>query len=79
MAIFGILVRAYTYIRTMGPEGLRKVSESAVLHANYLRKKRLEPYFEAPYSQVCKHEFVFIRIETETAWCKNTRYGKTSA
>ncbi|WP_175639027.1 aminomethyl-transferring glycine dehydrogenase subunit GcvPB [Metabacillus schmidteae] len=54
---FGILVRAYTYIRTMGPEGLRQVSEGAVLHANYLRKK-LEPYFEAPYSQVCKHEFV---------------------
>ncbi|MCM3674860.1 MULTISPECIES: aminomethyl-transferring glycine dehydrogenase subunit GcvPB [Peribacillus] len=54
---FGILVRAYTYIRTMGPEGLRQVSESAVLHANYLRK-RLEPYFEAPYSQICKHEFV---------------------
>ncbi|MCQ6281348.1 aminomethyl-transferring glycine dehydrogenase subunit GcvPB [Bacillus sp. EB600] len=54
---FGILLRAYTYIRTMGPEGLRQVSEDAVLHANYLRKK-LEPYFEAPYSQVCKHEFV---------------------
>lgn len=54
---FGILVRAYTYIRTMGPVGLRQVSESAVLHANYLRKK-LEPYFESPYSQYCKHEFV---------------------
>ncbi|WP_243292697.1 aminomethyl-transferring glycine dehydrogenase subunit GcvPB [Bacillus sp. FJAT-47783] len=54
---FSILVRAYTYIRTMGPVGLRQVSESAVLHANYLRKK-LEPYFDAPYSQVCKHEFV---------------------
>jgi glycine dehydrogenase subunit 2 len=54
---FGILLRAYTYIRTMGGEGLRQVSESAVLHANYLRKK-LEPYFDAPYSQICKHEFV---------------------
>ncbi len=54
---FGILLRAYTYIRTMGAEGLRQVSESAVLHANYLRKK-LEPYFDAPYSQICKHEFV---------------------
>ncbi|OMP66307.1 aminomethyl-transferring glycine dehydrogenase subunit GcvPB [Domibacillus epiphyticus] len=54
---FGILVRAYTYIRTMGPVGLRQVSESAVLHANYLRKK-LEPYFDSPFSQVCKHEFV---------------------
>ncbi|MCP3761319.1 aminomethyl-transferring glycine dehydrogenase subunit GcvPB [Domibacillus sp. A3M-37] len=54
---FGILVRAYTYIRTMGPAGLRQVSESAVLHANYLRKK-LEPYFVSPYEQVSKHEFV---------------------
>ena len=54
---FGILLRAFTYIRTMGPEGLREVSEGAVLHANYLRKK-LEPYFDAPYTQICKHEFV---------------------
>jgi glycine dehydrogenase subunit 2 len=41
----------------MGPIGLREVSEGAVLHANYMRKK-LEPYFESPYQQVCKHEFV---------------------
>ncbi|WP_067729967.1 aminomethyl-transferring glycine dehydrogenase subunit GcvPB [Oceanobacillus damuensis] len=54
---FGILVRAYTYIRTMGPEGLRQVSEGAVLHANYLRKK-LEEHFDSPYTQLCKHEFV---------------------
>lgn len=54
---FGILVRAYTYIRTMGHEGLRHVSESAVLHANYLQKK-LVPYFDSPYSEICKHEFV---------------------
>ena len=53
---FSILVRAYTYIRTMGREGLRQVAESAVLHANYLRKK-LEPYFESPYNE-CMHEFV---------------------
>ncbi|MCM3511608.1 aminomethyl-transferring glycine dehydrogenase subunit GcvPB [Carnobacterium inhibens] len=54
---FGVNVRAYTYIRTMGPKGLRQVSESAVIHANYLRKK-LEPYFETPYTQYSKHEFV---------------------
>jgi len=54
---FGILVRAYAYIRTMGPEGLRRVSEDAVLHANYLMR-RLEPYFDLPYPQPCKHEFV---------------------
>lgn len=54
---FGVNVRAYTYIRTMGAKGLRKASESAVLHANYLRK-RLEPYYVSPYKRVCKHEFV---------------------
>lgn len=53
---FLILVRAYTYIRTMGAEGLNEVSDAAVLHANYLRKK-LEPYFESPYDN-CMHEFV---------------------
>jgi glycine dehydrogenase subunit 2 len=54
---FGILVRAYTYIRTYGPEGLRKVSEFAVLNANYMLR-RLAPYFEAPFDRICKHEFV---------------------
>ncbi|MEG0288854.1 MAG: aminomethyl-transferring glycine dehydrogenase subunit GcvPB [Carnobacterium sp.] len=54
---FGVNVRAYTYIRTMGPVGLRQVAESAVLHANYLRK-RLEPYFDVSHKQFCKHEFV---------------------
>lgn len=54
---FGINVRAYTYIRTMGPDGLRRVSEEAVLNANYMFR-RLEPYFDAPYKQHCKHEFV---------------------
>lgn len=54
---FGILVRAYAYIRSYGPEGLKRVSECAVLNANYMLK-RLEPYYEAPYPGICKHEFV---------------------
>lgn len=54
---FGILVRAYAYIRTYGPEGLRHVSECAVINANYMRA-RLAPYFESPYPGICKHEFV---------------------
>lgn len=54
---FGVNVRAYAYIRTMGPEGLRLVSEYAVLNANYLMKK-LAPYYDVPYPQTCKHEFV---------------------
>ncbi|WP_017726977.1 aminomethyl-transferring glycine dehydrogenase subunit GcvPB [Halalkalibacterium ligniniphilum] len=54
---FGINVRAYTYIRTMGAEGLKQVSEYAVLNANYMMR-RLAPYFDLPYTQHCKHEFV---------------------
>lgn len=54
---FGVNVRAYAYIRSMGPDGLRQVSEDAILNANYL-KARLEPYYDTPYPQVCKHEFV---------------------
>ncbi len=54
---FGINLRAYTYIRTMGAEGLKKVSEYAVLNANYMMRK-LEQQFFLPYTQHCKHEFV---------------------
>lgn len=54
---FGIYLRAYTYIRSMGNVGLREVSESAVLNANYI-KARLKDRFEIPYDQYCKHEFV---------------------
>lgn len=58
---FGILVRAYAYIRTMGPDGLRQVAEDAVLHANYLLK-RLSPYFDVPFGERCMHEFVLSGV-----------------
>lgn len=54
---FGILVRAYAYIRTMGPDGLKRVSQSAVLSANYLMR-RLQGAYDLPFDRVCKHEFV---------------------
>lgn len=54
---FGIYLRAYTYIRTMGYKGLKEVSEAAVLNANYI-KARLKEKFEIPFDQFCKHEFV---------------------
>ncbi|MFD1358150.1 aminomethyl-transferring glycine dehydrogenase subunit GcvPB [Fictibacillus halophilus] len=54
---FGINVRAFTYIMTMGPDGLHQVSENAVLNANYMMR-RLEPHFDLPFTQHCKHEFV---------------------
>ncbi|WP_283656310.1 MULTISPECIES: aminomethyl-transferring glycine dehydrogenase subunit GcvPB [unclassified Paenibacillus] len=54
---FGILVRAYAYIRSYGPDGLKRVSECAVLNANYMMH-RLAPHFDIPYPGYCKHEFV---------------------
>ncbi len=54
---FGMLVRAYAYIRTMGAPGLRSVSENAVLNANYVLK-RLEPYYDLGAPGPCMHECV---------------------
>ena len=55
---FGVLVRAYTYIRTLGAEGLRAVSENAVLNANYIQE-RLRDLYDLPYDRSCMHEVVF--------------------
>jgi glycine dehydrogenase subunit 2 len=55
---FGILVRAYAYILSMGAEGLRRASEMAVLNANYLMSK-LKNHYYLPYDQPCMHECVF--------------------
>ncbi len=54
---FGVLVRAYAYIRALGAAGITEVSEQAVLSANYL-KERLKGAFDLPYDRVCMHEFV---------------------
>ncbi len=53
----GVAVRAYAYILSMGPEGLRRVSETAVLNANYVLA-RLKGAFSVPFDRFCKHEFV---------------------
>ncbi len=55
---FGVVVRAYAYIRTMGPDGLKHVSEAAVLNANYIREQ-LKADFALPYDRTCMHEAVF--------------------
>ena len=54
---FGVLVRAYTYIRMQGAEGLRRIAENSVLNANYLRA-RLEKTYKLKYTRTCMHEFV---------------------
>ena len=53
----GVLVRAYCYIRTHGPDGLRRVSENAVLNANYLLS-RVKHILPVPQGDRCMHEFV---------------------
>ena len=52
-----MLLRAYCYIRTHGPDGLRRVSENAVLNANYLLS-RVKHFFPVPQGDRCMHEFV---------------------
>ena len=54
---FGILARGYTYLRMHGAEGLRSLSETAVLNANYLRVL-LQEVFDLAYDRSCMHEFV---------------------
>ncbi|MCL4079664.1 aminomethyl-transferring glycine dehydrogenase subunit GcvPB [Coriobacteriia bacterium Es71-Z0120] len=54
---FGVLVRAYAYIRAVGGDGLVEVSEQAVVSANYLMA-RLKDVFDVPYERSCMHEFV---------------------
>ncbi len=55
---FGVLMRAYAYILSMGAEGLKRVSEMAVLNANYLMK-RLKHHYYLPYDRPCMHECIF--------------------
>jgi glycine dehydrogenase subunit 2 len=52
-----LLLRAYTYVRMMGPDGLTQASRDAVLNANYL-KSLVQEAFEDPFPEPCMHEFV---------------------
>ncbi|MBI4719194.1 MAG: aminomethyl-transferring glycine dehydrogenase subunit GcvPB [Planctomycetes bacterium] len=55
----GVLVRAYTYIRSLGSDGLRDVAEKAVLAANYLAA-RLRPAYKLPFPPPFAHEFIAV-------------------
>ena len=54
---FGIIVRAYAYIKAIGSEGLRNVAKNAVINANYMQEK-LKKYYNLPFDRICQHEFV---------------------
>ncbi|HOV69225.1 MAG TPA: aminomethyl-transferring glycine dehydrogenase subunit GcvPB, partial [Clostridia bacterium] len=55
---FLVVVKAFAYILSMGPDGLKKASENAVLNANYIKEK-LRESFALPYDRTCMHEVVF--------------------
>ncbi|MGE5629961.1 MAG: aminomethyl-transferring glycine dehydrogenase subunit GcvPB [Caulobacteraceae bacterium] len=59
---FGVCVKAYAYILSMGADGLKEVSQKAVLNANYMMSK-LKKYYNLPMEQVCKHEFVLAGLK----------------
>jgi len=55
---FGVMIKAYSYIRSMGPKNLKKASQLAVLNANYI-KERLKGTLHLAYDRPCMHECVF--------------------
>lgn len=55
---FNVVLKAYAYILSMGPDGLRQASETAVLNANYILNKLKDDY-SLPYNRTCMHEVVF--------------------
>ncbi len=54
---FGALVRAYSYIKTLGGSGINQISQNAVINANYIRTQ-LKDYFTLPFDRTCMHEVV---------------------
>ena len=55
---FGVMVKAYAYIRSLGADGLKDVSRDAVINANYIKEKLKQDY-HLPYDRTCMHEVVF--------------------
>jgi len=62
---FGVMVRAYTYILSLGKENIKNVGPMATLNANYI-KESLKDCFELPISGVCKHEFVYDGLKDKS-------------
>jgi glycine dehydrogenase subunit 2 len=60
----GVLIRAWTYLRAVGPDGLRRIGRTAVLNANYLAARLADryqtPYFDPKAGRFCAHEFIAV-------------------
>lgn len=61
---FGIIVRAYAYLLTLGKEYVPMAGKLSVLNANYI-KESLKDYYKLPIEGLCKHEFVFDGLRDE--------------
>jgi len=72
---FGVMARAWCYIRILGAQGLKKVSQRAIINANYLMRK-LEPLFDLPYPADCMHEFVLSSRNLKERDIKTTHIAK---
>ena len=72
---FGVLVRAYTYIRSMGNTGLSEVSSNAVLNANYLLHALRDTY-HLPYDRRCMHEVVFSARDQKARGARGLEIAK---
>lgn len=62
---FGVILRAYTYLLTMGKENIKMVGPLATLNANYI-KESLKDDYELPIGGLCKHEFVFDGLKDKS-------------
>jgi len=62
---FGVMVKAYAYILSLGKENIKKVGPLATLNANYI-KESLKDVYELPIKGVCKHEFVFDGLKDKS-------------
>lgn len=62
---FAVMMRAYSYILTLGKENIRLVGPLATLNANYV-KESLKDVYELPIPRVCKHEFVFDGLKDKS-------------
>jgi glycine dehydrogenase subunit 2 len=72
---FGVMVRALAYILTMGPDGLREACETAVLNANYIKRK-LEDVYDVAYEGDVMHEVVFADRAQQRYGVRNSDIAK---
>ena len=72
---FGMFVRAWCYMRSLGSQGLRSVSENAIINANYIRA-RLKEYFHLPINAPSLHEVVFNDKNQRSSGLETTTIAK---